>query len=67
LVGRDHAQAARARARAMHTFPVILGFTIGCLFGAAFEVAAGSWSLALPTGLALLAFAMGLADRGRAS
>jgi hypothetical protein len=27
LVGRDHAQAARARARAMHTLPVIVGFT----------------------------------------
>jgi uncharacterized membrane protein YoaK (UPF0700 family) len=63
LVGRDHAKAARARARAMHTFPVILGFTIGCVFGAAFEAAAGLWSLALPTALALLAFAMGLADR----
>jgi len=63
LVGRDHAQTARARTRAMHTLPVIVGFTIGCVFGAAFEAAAGLWSLALPTGLALLAFTMGLADR----
>jgi uncharacterized membrane protein YoaK (UPF0700 family) len=63
LVGRDHATVARARARAMHTFPVILGFTIGCVFGAACEAVAGLWSLALPTGLALLAFAMGFADR----
>ena len=67
LVGRDLAKIARARTRAMHTFPVILGFTIGCGFGAACEVAADLWSLALPTGLALLAFAMGLAHRGRAS
>jgi uncharacterized membrane protein YoaK (UPF0700 family) len=65
LVGRDHAQAARARARAMHTLPVIAGFTIGCVCGAAFEAAAGLWSLALPTGLALLAFAMGSAERRR--
>jgi uncharacterized membrane protein YoaK (UPF0700 family) len=67
LVGRDHAQAARARARAMHTFPVIVGFTTGCVLGAAFEAAAGLWSLTLPTGLALLALAMGLADQRRPS
>ena len=67
LVGRDRAQAARARARAMHTLPVIVGFTIGCVLGAAFEAAAGLWSLALPAALALLAFALGLADRGHAS
>ena len=66
LGGRDRAQAARARARAMRILPVIVGFTIGCVFGAAFEAAAGLWSLALPTALALLAFAMGLADRGHA-
>jgi uncharacterized membrane protein YoaK (UPF0700 family) len=67
FVGRDHAEAARARGRAMHTFPVIVGFTIGCVLGAAFESVTDLWSLALPAGLALLAFAMGLADRGRAS
>ena len=60
LARRDHAQAARARARAMHILPVIVGFTIGCVFGAAFEAAAGLWSLTLPTALALLAFTMGL-------
>jgi uncharacterized membrane protein YoaK (UPF0700 family) len=63
LVGRDHAKVAKARARAMHTLPVILGFTIGCVLGAALEAAAGLWSLALPTALALLAFAMGFEDR----
>jgi uncharacterized membrane protein YoaK (UPF0700 family) len=46
---------------------VIVGFAIGCVLGAAFEAAAGLWSLALPAGLALLAFAMALADRDRAS
>jgi uncharacterized membrane protein YoaK (UPF0700 family) len=45
--------------------PVIVGFTIGCVFGAALEAAAGLWSLTLPTGLALLAFAMGLGDQRR--
>ena len=63
LAGRDHAQVAQARARAMHTLPVIVGFTIGCVCGAAFEAGTGLWSLTLPTGLALLAFVMGLADR----
>jgi uncharacterized membrane protein YoaK (UPF0700 family) len=67
LVGRDHAQVARARTRAMRTFPVIVGFTIGCVLGATFEAAAGLWSLALPTALALLAFAMGSGDQRRRS
>jgi uncharacterized membrane protein YoaK (UPF0700 family) len=51
----------------MRTFPVIVGFTIGCVLGAAFEAAAGLWSLALPTALALLAFAMGSGDQRRRS
>jgi uncharacterized membrane protein YoaK (UPF0700 family) len=66
-VGRDRDKAARARKRAMHTFPVIVGFTIGCVLGAAFEAAAGLWSLPLPTGFTLLAFAISLADRDRSS
>jgi len=67
LVGRDDARVSQARARAMHTLPVIVGFAVGCVFGAAFEAAAGLRSLALPTALALLAFAMGLGDRFRAA
>jgi uncharacterized membrane protein YoaK (UPF0700 family) len=67
VVGRDPAQVVQARARAVHTLPVIVGFTIGCVLGAAFEAAAGLWSLALPTALALLAFRMGLAHRLRRS
>jgi uncharacterized membrane protein YoaK (UPF0700 family) len=67
LVGRDDAKVARARAHAMHTLPVIVGFTIGCVFGATFEAAAGLWSLTLPTGLAVLAFAMGFGERRRTS
>jgi uncharacterized membrane protein YoaK (UPF0700 family) len=65
LVGRDHANVARACTRAMHTLPVIVGFTIGCVFGAAFEATAGLWSLALPTALALLSLAIGCGDRCR--
>jgi len=60
--GRDHARAAQARTRAMRTFPVIRGFTLGCVLGAAFEAAVGLWSLTLPTGLAVLTVVMGVAD-----
>jgi uncharacterized membrane protein YoaK (UPF0700 family) len=63
LVAGDAGKVAAARNRAMRTLPVIVGFTIGCGLGAAGEAIAGFWSLALPTGLALLAFAMGLADQ----
>jgi uncharacterized membrane protein YoaK (UPF0700 family) len=61
LVGGDPVEIAKARSRAMHTLPVIVGFTVGCGFGAACEAAVGLWSLALPTGLALLALAIGFA------
>jgi uncharacterized membrane protein YoaK (UPF0700 family) len=63
LVAGDAGKVAAARNRAMRTLPVIVGFTIGCGLGAAGEAVAGFWSLALPTGLALLAFAMGLTDQ----
>jgi uncharacterized membrane protein YoaK (UPF0700 family) len=59
LAGGDMAKRAAARNRAMHTLPVIVGFTIGCGLGAAGEATAGLWSLALPTGLALLALLIG--------
>jgi uncharacterized membrane protein YoaK (UPF0700 family) len=58
LVGGDPAEVAKAHSRVVHVLPVIAGFATGCGLGAAFEAAAGLWSLALPTGLALLAFAM---------
>jgi uncharacterized membrane protein YoaK (UPF0700 family) len=57
LAGADPVAAAKARSRAIHTLPVIAGFAVGCGLGAACEAAAGLWSLALPTGLALLALA----------
>jgi len=58
LFGRDPIATARARERAKHTWPAIAGFVIGCGLGAACEAAAGPWSLALPTGLALIALVM---------
>jgi uncharacterized membrane protein YoaK (UPF0700 family) len=70
LLGGNPADMAKARNRAARTLPVIVGFAVGCGLGAACEAAFGLWSLALPTGLALLAFAMGFtaeANGGRGS
>ena len=61
LLGGDPADVAKARSRAAHTLPAIVGFTVGCGLGAACEAQLGTWSLALPAGLAPLAFAMGFA------
>ncbi len=63
LFGHSQDGAAKARERAKHTWPAILGFAVGCGLGAECEAVAGLWSLALPAGLALLALAMGLAAR----
>ena len=62
LLGRDPKSIAEARVRAKHTWPAVAGFATGCALGAACEARFGLWSLALPTGLALLAFAIALAD-----
>src|ERR1700693_5962823 len=59
IFGREAAQVAKARSRAKSTWPAIFGFAVGCGLGAACEAAVGLRSLALPTGLALLALAMG--------
>jgi uncharacterized membrane protein YoaK (UPF0700 family) len=61
LIGRNPAEIANAERRAARTLPVLLGFVSGCGLGAALEAAAGLWSLALPAGLALVAFRIGLA------
>jgi uncharacterized membrane protein YoaK (UPF0700 family) len=61
LLGREPDEVAKARSRARRTWPTILGFAIGCALGAACEAAIGLGSLALPTGLALLALAIGRA------
>jgi uncharacterized membrane protein YoaK (UPF0700 family) len=61
LLGRDPDDVARARRRANHTWPAIIGFAVGCGLGAVGEAAFELWSLTLPIGLALLALALGLA------
>jgi uncharacterized membrane protein YoaK (UPF0700 family) len=63
LLGRDPDEVAKSRRRAKHTWPAIVGFTIGCGLGAACEAVVGLWSLALPTGLALVTIAMCLSTR----
>jgi uncharacterized membrane protein YoaK (UPF0700 family) len=65
LIGREPDDVARARSRAQHTWPTIVGFAAGCGLGAACEAAMGLWSLALPAGLALLAVAMGFVSVSR--
>ena len=60
LLGRAPADVAIARSRMKHTWPAIVGFTAGAGLGAMCFAAAGLWSLVLPAGLALLAFAMSL-------
>jgi uncharacterized membrane protein YoaK (UPF0700 family) len=62
LFRRDPNEVARARIRARHTWPPIVGFTVGCGLGALFEAALGPWSLVLPTGLALVALALGFSS-----
>jgi uncharacterized membrane protein YoaK (UPF0700 family) len=60
LLGRDPAEIAKAGSRARHTAAAVIGFAVGGVIGAACEMAAGAWSLALPTILALVALALSL-------
>jgi hypothetical protein len=55
LTERNREMATKAGTRTRHTEPAIVGFALGCAQGAACEVIVGLWSLALPTGLALVA------------
>ena len=61
LLRGNPADVVKARNQAARTLPVIVGFAVGCCLGAVCAAALGTWSLALPTGLALLAFAMAFA------
>ena len=61
LFQRDPDVLARAGSRARRTWPAVVGFAVGCGLGAVLDAAIGPWSLALPTGFALLA--LGLSSR----
>lgn len=65
LFRRDPDEVAYARSRARHTWPAIVGFTVGCSLGALLEAVAGPWSLALPIGFALLALALSFSVNAR--
>lgn len=59
MFSRKLSAVAKARDRAMLTWPAIVGFAVGGGLGAACEAAIGLMSLALPVGLAALAVALG--------
>jgi uncharacterized membrane protein YoaK (UPF0700 family) len=59
LFGRDPEEASRAGKRARHTWPAIVGFTLGCAAGGVGHAAFGMLALALPTGFALVALGLG--------
>lgn len=63
LLSQHMHRAARARDRARNTWPAIAGFVVGYALGAVYEHDVGLQSLALPTVLALLAFALALSGR----
>ena len=65
LSRRDSGEVADARSRTREAGYVIGGFAVGCAAGAACAAAVGPWSLALPAGLAALAFTMAGADLER--
>jgi uncharacterized membrane protein YoaK (UPF0700 family) len=59
----DRAEIAKARDRARKTWPSIVGFTVGCGFGAICEARLELHSLVLPAVLSLLALAIGIASK----
>ena len=58
LVARDPNDMVKARSRARHTWPAVIGFAVGCTLGASCQMIVGLRSLALPASLALLALAL---------
>jgi uncharacterized membrane protein YoaK (UPF0700 family) len=63
LIARNPKDVAKARNRAWHTWPAVVGFAVGCILGAFCDMVLGLVSLALPAGLAFLALALGRAIR----
>jgi len=65
LLSRDPITFAKASRRARRTWPAIVGFLLGCVLGGACEALVGLRALALPTGVTLVAFALGVAAERR--
>ena len=63
LIAQDPNDVAKARSRARHTWPAVVGFALGCTLGAFCEMLIGLRSLALPAGLAFVALALARVTR----
>jgi uncharacterized membrane protein YoaK (UPF0700 family) len=61
LLGRNPDEVAKARARVRRTCPAIAGFLLSSIIGAVGEAVFGLPSLGLPSGVALVALALGVA------
>jgi uncharacterized membrane protein YoaK (UPF0700 family) len=65
LLRGDRDEKAKARDRASKTWPSIVGFAVGCGFGAVCEAQLDLRSLVLPTTLSLVALAIGITSSGK--
>lgn len=65
ILGGEAAAVAKARERAMRTWPAVLGFLLGCAIGAWCEAKIGLRAVVLPTCFALFALALGMTARPR--
>jgi uncharacterized membrane protein YoaK (UPF0700 family) len=63
LLGRSRNDGVKAGERATRTGFAITGFVLGCGLGAGCQAVTGLWSLALPTGLALVALVIAVAAK----
>lgn len=65
ILNAEQKDVDKARLRSGRTLPVIVGFALGCGIGAVCEQNVGLMALALPTTLAAIALALGIAiERG---
>lgn len=60
FLGRDADGITKARHRAKHTWPAVLGFLLGCAIGAWLEAKIGLRALVFPVGSAFLALALAM-------
>ena len=63
LLGRSRNDGVKAGERAKRSGLAIAGFVVGCGLGAGCQAIIGLWSLALPTGLALVALVIAAAAK----
>lgn len=56
---KDPLELANSRRRTKLTFPCLIGFILGCVFGALLEIHFALWAFALPVALSVLATLLG--------